>query len=177
MTASFLEHRLISVQASADVSAPKPKSQLDLNMFSKVIKSEYQHGFRVFKSSDFIETFEEQDEFRNRQAYALTLEQNFSGLLDQFTRMVKYEEAVAKATQQAGYAFKECLMDETTAHPDAERLAQILDGFYEWSGIWKSVAQKQAKDEILMFGDVFLEYKHMVECVKVCARSFISTCS
>lgn len=95
------------------------------------------------------------------------LEQNFSSLLDQFARMVKYKEAVAKATQQAGYAFKECLMDDTTAHPDAERQAKILDGFYEWSGVYKALAQKQAKDEILMFGDVFLEYKNTTECIKV----------
>ncbi|ORY07488.1 hypothetical protein K493DRAFT_273531 [Basidiobolus meristosporus CBS 931.73] len=149
------------------------RGTLGFGFLNQIMKPNYERGFRIFRPSEAVEE-NEQEEFQRRQMYILMLENHFSLVVEGINAVVEQREALGNVLSQFGDIAIDSLhskyrmgpgtkIDNRERHKrfDAEmqQFAIMLDDL-------QYINRRQGKAEIFRFGDVFLEYKDMLESIK-----------
>ncbi|KAK9727770.1 hypothetical protein K7432_001589 [Basidiobolus ranarum] len=149
------------------------RGTLGFGFLNQIMKPNYERGFRIFRPSEPVEE-NEQEEFQRRQMYILMLENHFSLVVEGINTVVEQREALGNILSQFGDIAIDSLhskyrmgpgtkIDNRERHKrfDAEmqQFAIMLDDL-------QYINRRQGKAEVFRFGDVFLEYKDMLESVK-----------
>lgn len=154
--------------SAMQVSKKSSLSSMLVPIFSAIGRGQqhpdYQRGFRVFHASEFIPgASDDADEFETRKSYIESMDMHFSSVLDKFGSMMREREHLNKIMLQLGYSLK-MLDPESMSHAELDTIYQLMVDL-------RTKDQKQNRQSILLFGDVILEYKNTVPCLKTLMNS------
>ncbi|CAG8574120.1 13983_t:CDS:2 [Funneliformis mosseae] len=144
-----------------------------LGFLNNIIKPNYERGFRIYRPSEPIEE-NNAEEFQMRVIYVLRLEDQFNAILDNVNEMIKQREALGACINHVGDCSLQALnskfrMGHGKSINNVERHKQYDSMLHLFGTLTNEVHYllgRQATMESIIFGDVFLEYRNIIEAIK-----------
>ncbi|CAI2162160.1 12717_t:CDS:2 [Funneliformis geosporum] len=144
-----------------------------LGFLNNIIKPNYERGVRIYRPSEPIDE-NNAEEFQMRVIYVLRLEDQFNAILDNVNEMIKQREGLGDCINHVGDCSLQALnskfrMGDGKSINNAERHKQYDTMLHLFGTLTNEVHYligRQAIMESIIFGDVFLEYRNIIEAIK-----------